>query len=85
MVTEYPSAQARTRFATLITVTLKNGSQLSIEAHDFEGMPARPLSREQLREKFFKLTASTKAYRPEAVLERLEALERLESVTPLFD
>jgi 2-methylcitrate dehydratase PrpD len=84
-VTEYPSTQARTRFATLLTVTLKNGRQLSIEAHDFEGMPARPLSREQLRAKFFKLTASTKAYRPEAVLERLEALERLESVTPLFD
>jgi hypothetical protein len=64
---------------------LKNGREFSIEAHDFEGVPARPLSREQLRTKFLKLTAGTKAYRPEAVLERLEALENLTSVTPLFD
>jgi 2-methylcitrate dehydratase PrpD len=84
-VTEYPPMQALTRFSTLLTVTLKNGREFSIEAHDFEGVPARPLSREQLRTKFLKLTAGTKAYRPEAVLERLEALENLTSVTPLFD
>lgn len=64
---------------------LKDGRELSIEAHDFEGMPARPLSNEQLRAKFLKLTAGTKAYRPEAVLARLEALESESSLTPLFD
>jgi 2-methylcitrate dehydratase PrpD len=84
-VTEYPAAQARTRFSTLLTVTLKNGRELSTEAHDYEGMPSRPLSREQLRAKFLKLTAGTKVYDPQAVLAKLEALEDLASVTSLFD
>ena len=84
-VTEYPPEQARTRFSTLLTVRLKNGRELSIEAHDYEGMPQRPLSRDQLRAKFLKLTAATLAYRPQAVLERLESLESMPSLTPLFD
>jgi 2-methylcitrate dehydratase PrpD len=81
-VTELPGGD---RFATRLTVKLKNGQELSVEAHDFEGMPSRPLSREQLRSKFLKATASTKAYKPEMVLERLEGLERMESMTGLFD
>jgi 2-methylcitrate dehydratase PrpD len=84
-VTEYPPAHARTRFSTLLTVTLKNGRELVAEAHDFEGMPARPLSREQVRAKFLKLTEGTRVYDPQAVLAKLEALEALESLTPLFD
>ena len=84
-VTEIPESRARGRFSTLLTVTLKDGRELAIEAHDFEGMPARPLSREQLRAKFLKLAAGTTAYKPEAVLARLESLEAQASVTPLFD
>jgi 2-methylcitrate dehydratase PrpD len=84
-VTEYPADTARSRFSTRIAVRLKDGRELSIEAHDFEGMPSRPLTREQLRAKFMKLTAGTKAYRPDSVLARLEALEGEPSVTPLFD
>lgn len=84
-VSEIPTSKARSRFSTLVSVRLKDGRELSIEAHDFEGMPARPLSNEQLRAKFLKLTAGTKAYRPEAVLARLEALESESSLTPLFD
>ena len=41
------------RFATRVSVRLKDGRELSIEARDFEGMPSR-LSREQLRAKFLK-------------------------------
>jgi 2-methylcitrate dehydratase PrpD len=84
-VTEYPPRLARTRFSTLLTVTLKDGRELIAEAHDYEGMPARPLTREQLRAKFLKLTADTKVYDPQAVLAKLEALEALDSVTSLFD
>lgn len=84
-VTEFPAAKARGRFSTLLTVRLKDGRELSIDAHDFEGMPSRPLSKEQLRAKFLKLTAGTKAFRPEAVLARLEALEDQASITPLLD
>lgn len=82
-VSEYH--EAKDRFSTLLTVRLKDGRELSIEAHDFEGMPSRPLSKEQLRAKFLKLTAGTAAFKPEAVLERLEALEEQASVTALLD
>ena len=84
-VSEYPASQAKSRFSTRITVRLKDGRELSTEAHDYEGMPQRPLSREQLRAKFLKLTSGTQAYDPETVLARLEKLETLESVTGLFD
>lgn len=84
-VTEYPAAQAKTRFSTRLEVTMKDGRKLKTEAHDYEGMPARPLSRDQLRDKFLKLTSQTKAYKPQSVFERLETLERLESVATLFD
>jgi 2-methylcitrate dehydratase PrpD len=84
-VSEYPPSQAKGRFATRLTVKLKDGRELVGEAHDYEGMPSRPLSREQLRAKFLKLTSGTQAYNPEAVFAKLEALETMESVTGLFD
>lgn len=84
-VTQLPPAKARDRFSTRLNVKLKDGREFAIEAHDFEGMPSRPLSREQLRAKFLKATSGTEAYRPEAVLARLEALEEQPSVTPIFD
>jgi 2-methylcitrate dehydratase PrpD len=84
-VTEYPPAQAKTRFSTRIEVTMKDGRKLVAEAHDYEGMPGRPLSQAQLRDKFMKLTSQTRIYKPQAVFERLEALERLENVATLFD
>lgn len=76
---------AKDRFSTRVTVRLKDGRELVIEAHDFEGMPSRPLSKEQLRAKFLKLTAGTTAFNPEVVLARLEALEDHASVTSLLD
>ena len=84
-VTEYPSSKARGRFSTELRVKLKDGRELSTEAHDYEGMPTRPLTREQLRAKFLKLAGSTEAYDPQAVLAKLEALENEASVTTLFD
>jgi 2-methylcitrate dehydratase PrpD len=84
-VTQLPPAKARDRFSTQLTVRLTDGREFAIEAHDFEGMPSRPLSRGQLRAKFLKATAGTSAYRPETVLERLESLERMDSMTGLFD
>ena len=84
-VTKIPAAKARHRYSTVLTIRLKDGRELSTEAHDFEGMPSRPLRPEQLRAKFLKLTADTKAMNPEAVLARLEKLEDQESVTPILD
>jgi 2-methylcitrate dehydratase PrpD len=80
-----PAKKRRDRFSTLLTVRLKNGRELSAEAHDFPGMPARPLSPDELRAKFLKLTADSKVMDPRVVLERLENLERQDSVTPILD
>ncbi len=84
-VTELAADKAKSRFSTQLKVRLKDGRDLEIESHDFEGMPARPLSRDALRAKFMKLTAGTKAYDPERVFARLDGLEREASLTPLFD
>ena len=84
-VAEYPQAQARDRFSTRLKVRMKDGRELAIEAHDFEGMPARPLTRAQLGEKFLKLTADTKAMDPVKVLARLEALEEQTNVAAILD
>ena len=84
-VTRIAEGEARDRFSTVLGVKLKDGRELSTTAHDYEGMPARPLSRSQLREKFLKLTAGTKAMDPEAVLRRFEALEGEDSVTGILD
>lgn len=84
-VEAYPTAQAKTRFSTRLTVRLKNGREHSIEAHDYDGMPSKPLSREQLRDKFMKLTAGTSAFRPDAVLHKLEALEAQPNLADLFE
>jgi 2-methylcitrate dehydratase PrpD len=84
-VTQMPQAKTKSRFSTALSVRLKDGREFSIELHDYEGMPSRPLSHEQLRAKFLKLTAGTHAYKPDVVLARLEALEELPTMTPLFD
>jgi len=49
-----------------LKLKLKDGRELTIEEHDYEGAPTRPLSKEQLRAKFMKLTSGTKAYNPAA-------------------
>lgn len=83
-VTLIPEAKAPDRFSTVLAVRMKDGRELVAEAHDYEGMPSRPLSRAQLREKFMTLTADTKAMNPEKILARLEALEEQESVTGIM-
>jgi 2-methylcitrate dehydratase PrpD len=84
-VTELPASQARDRFSTVLSVRLKNGRELKAEAHDFEGMPARPLGAGELRAKFLKLTGGNEAMNPERVFERLQNLERENSVTSILD
>jgi len=84
-VEQLPADKVKNRFSTYLAVRLRNGREHSIEMHDYEGMPHRPLSQQQLRAKFLKLTARTQAYNPEAVFARLEALEDQPTMTPLFD
>src|SRR5581483_501499 len=54
-VSEIPKDQTRGRFSSLLTIRLKGGREIALEAHDYEGMPSRPLSKAALREKFMKL------------------------------
>ena len=84
-VTHIPRDKARHRFSAMVAIRLKDGREFTSDAHEFAGMPTRPLSREELRSKFMKLTADTTAFNPEAVFARLEALENQESVTPILD
>jgi 2-methylcitrate dehydratase PrpD len=84
-LSEYPAAHARGRFSTRLEVRLKDGRVHAIDAHDFEGMPARPLSRERLRSKFMRLAGGTDAYPPETVHERLSSLETIGDLSTLFD
>ena len=64
--------------ATRVTVTLKDGRRFVQEMEDFPGMPSKPLSREELRQKFLMLTASLPA--AERMFAQLIELESMSSV-----
>jgi 2-methylcitrate dehydratase PrpD len=84
-VVKIPPSKARHRFSAIVSVRLKDGRELTTEAHEFEGMPSRPLSVDGLRAKFLKLTADTTAMKPESVFARLQKLEDEESCTGILD
>jgi len=64
--------------ATRVTVTLKDGRRLVQEMDDFPGMPSKPLSRDELRQKFLMLTASLPA--AERMFTQLIELQSVASV-----
>ncbi len=69
--------------ATRLTVTLKDGRKLVQALSDFPGMPSRPLSLEELRQKFLTLTASLPAAeRLFAQLAELESVGNVRDVRP---
>ena len=67
-----------------VTVKLKDGRELSREEREFPGMPSRPLTKDELSEKFLRLTEGRFAA-PAAVLDRLSRLEDLPEVGGLLD
>ena len=69
--------------ATRITVTLKDGRRLVQQMDDFPGMPTKPLSRDELRQKFMMLTASLPAAaRMFTQLIELESVARVSDIQP---
>lgn len=75
-----PELTKNNRLASRVTITLKDGRQLTHEGHDFPGMPQRPLSRDELQDKFFRLTSAL----PKADATRVFAqLSNLESVSEI--
>jgi len=70
-------------WATILTVVLKDGRELTTERHDFRGAPSNPMSEEELDAKFLLLTSNVV---PDAagLLKRLRGLEGLGKVDHLF-
>ena len=61
--------------ASFVTVLLKNGTSLTKEVEEFNGTPARPLDRAELKDKFMTLTRSRYGAEADQLFERLQGLE----------
>jgi 2-methylcitrate dehydratase PrpD len=61
--------------ASVVTVWLKDGRRVACEVEEFKGTPARPLTRDELRDKFLMLMGAINSVRAKAWFERLQNLE----------
>jgi 2-methylcitrate dehydratase PrpD len=61
--------------ASIVTVRLKDGRSVTREVEEFDGTPARPLARSELRAKFMMLMGAADAARAAELFERLQNLE----------
>jgi 2-methylcitrate dehydratase PrpD len=61
--------------ASIVTILLKDGRSLSREVDEFNGTPARPLDRAELRDKFMTLTRERYGTNAAGLFERLQNLE----------
>ncbi len=61
--------------ASIVTVLLKDGLSLTREVEEFNGTPARPLNRNELRDKFTTLTRLRYGGEAAGLFDRLQALE----------
>ncbi|MCW5606059.1 MAG: hypothetical protein KIT18_16075, partial [Burkholderiales bacterium] len=57
--------------------------ELAAEGHDFKGAPTSPLTRDELLDKFLKLTAYRERAKAEQLFARLAELEKVENVGTL--
>jgi 2-methylcitrate dehydratase PrpD len=84
-VVSMSESEQKNRFSSRVSVRLKDGRELDVVAHDFEGMPHRPLSRDALAEKFKRLTGDVADLDADALLARLHGIERIADVRALLD
>jgi len=77
------SASGYSSSACRLTVKLKNGKAVTVEGHDFKGTPTMPLTREELLEKFLKLTSHRDPAKARRLFSQLAELEKLESLDVL--
>ncbi|MSP00008.1 MAG: MmgE/PrpD family protein [Acetobacteraceae bacterium] len=61
--------------ASIVTVVLKDGRSVTKEVAEFNGTPARPLDRGELREKFVTLTRARYGAEAAGLFDRLQRLE----------
>lgn len=83
-VVPLPAAEQQGRYSSRVTVRLSSGREHALLAHDFEGMPHRPLARAELDAKFMRLAAGMPRDGAERLLGRLHALERVTDVRELL-
>jgi 2-methylcitrate dehydratase PrpD len=66
--------------ASIVTVMLKDGRSFTREVDEFNGTPARPLNRNELRDKFATLTRVRYGAEAAGLFERLQNLENEEDL-----
>ena len=66
--------------ASIVTIILKDGQSFTREVEEFNGTPARPLGRDELRDKFATLTRARYGAAADALFERLQDLENEQAV-----
>ena len=69
--------------ACRITLRLRDGREISAEGHDFKGTPTMPLTRDELLEKFLKLTAHRDGARARRLFSQLAEAERVDDFSKL--
>jgi len=71
------SAPGYSSSACRLTLKLKSGKTLTAEGHDFKGTPTMPLTRDELLEKFLKLTAHRDRAKAERLFSQLAETEKI--------
>jgi 2-methylcitrate dehydratase PrpD len=66
-----------------VTLKLKNGKELTAEGHDHKGTPTMPLTHDELRDKFLKLTSHKDRKKAERLFEQLSEMEKLKDFSKL--
>jgi 2-methylcitrate dehydratase PrpD len=66
---------AKVAGASIVTVLLKNGKSVTKEVEEFNGTPARPLDRAELKDKFMTLARVRYGAEASQIFERLRNLE----------
>jgi 2-methylcitrate dehydratase PrpD len=61
--------------ASIVTIALRDGRSFTREVEEFDGTPARPLDRAELRDKFMTLTRDRYGAMAAAQFERLQSLQ----------
>ncbi len=79
----YKKSEGHQSPACRVRLKLKNGKEVSAEGHDFKGTPTMPLTREELRDKFLKLTAHRDRTKAERLFSRLAEAEKVADFSTL--
>jgi len=66
-----------------VTLKLKNGKEVSAQGNNFKGTPTMPLRRDELRDKFLKLTAHKDRAKADRLFSQLAEAEKVADFSTL--